>query len=437
MKEEHEAGTSELAPGSMSALLGSLAKIRGFVSDIELATWGPPTSPINESDGLDKSFRLERIGGLDPSRDERDLSRLFDIRVQVACLSLSQLTDVELEQLATESGLAAGEIAAARELAASISAGDATARSAEAQSLFEELAPPVEGGDDLLGILRRTGRWPGDPSVPLIRDYRESLALAVLRHARYAVWQVVRIVGHPPPLLLVLTGLEGLQDAIERFNPHRGKKLSTYARHWVRARVQRTMSATGTDVRVPRSIEKDWLTVRRLMLDLVLASKSPQPTDFISVSAARADADRIGNVGLSPPLDAWNTYRADGSLEVDALFDDQQLTTRHFERQRAFTRLLRDSVPQLTTPRYRDIIERRFRLDGRDEAETLESIGQSYCLTRERIRQVEDQAIASLADAVGSEIVSIVQELESLRQPTTIPLSCASPSSSLRGAKRR
>lgn len=430
---DEQGGTSprgrpaDVAPTPMSMLLGSLAKIRGFVTEREQDMWGHPSTPRDQS-LWSGEIRPEDRGGFDPERDDQELRHLYDLRVQVACLSLSRLTDDDITRLAVDCSLAREDIDAARDLAAGISADGYPQRLDAARQLFDQLAPPIQGSDstatDLLDELRKGGQWPGDPANPIVRAYSALLASAVLRHAPFARWRATQMVGEKPSPLTGLAALEGLRKALERFRPEFNVKITTYAGHWVRHRVDRVFADFGTDVRAPVHLFEDRKRVRRIVRGIVVGLGSlPDHAALIEAGHSRMpNFERFLPGAYAHLRDAWSTVRSDGRLEIDCLFDEQRLADRRLELRAALGMLLRESIPHLKKKRQPEIIERRYALNGRSESETLDAIGQSHGITRERIRQLEEQALEQLGSAIGKRVAALIYELELVRAPNTMPL---------------
>lgn len=429
-KNTADAGGAE----AISALLCSLSQLRGFVTERERAAFGTPKFPAaSPTLSLDKPGD-EAIGGQDREKDEQDLRQLCQLRIQVACLNLASLTDREVEEMASGASLDAGDMRAARDLACSISAGDnVSVRSDSAQLLFTELTTPTQGVEtsetDLLSRLQHAGRWPGDPCVPVVRQYMEALATTTHRHRGLAQWVTKGIFGHRPESLFELVSLRGLTAALERFDPFRGNRLSTYATHWIRQSVQRAYADYGFDIRMPVHLFDTCLKIRRMILSAILSKREiPKVSELVEQGRAiRVDVSKIAKIGFVAPVDLWRTQRDDGSLESDALFEACRLTRHDANVREAVARLISAAVRAMPVSRPRDararaVIERRFRLCGRARKETLESIAQSYGITRERVRQVEAKALKSLAKATRHKLVEIVQGLDHLRVPTTTPL---------------
>lgn len=421
----------ENASTSMATLLGSLARIRGFMTEDEQRMWGRPAAPPQQS----LWFGAARESYTEPDdveRDDQELRDLYDLRVQVACRSLSELTDDDISRLAMNASIPAERIAIARERAVAISADGPTQRSDAARQLFKEFAElplPVDGtetsGTDLLDELRKTGKWPGDLSHPLVQEYSALLAATVHRHARFARWRTIQLYGSRPRALLVLAAVEGLRRALERFEPDRGFKLTTYAGHWVRSRVNRVLADFGTDIRVPVHLRDDRQKARRVVREILIqAGRLPELPALLALGAAvMPNFARVLPGAYAPLRDAWTPIGADGACEIDLVFDERRLGLQRTRIRPEIAAVLREGIDGLTRNRQREIVLRRFGLDGRTERETLEAIGKSHQITRERIRQVEEKALAHLAGAVGERLSDIVHRFEFTSAPSKTPLS--------------
>ncbi|MGQ0709718.1 MAG: sigma-70 family RNA polymerase sigma factor [Rhodoferax sp.] len=202
---------------------------------------------------------------------------------------------------------------------------------------------------------------------------------------------------------LIEEGNLGLMTAIERFEPERGFRFSTYATWWIRQAVDRALSTQARTVRLPVNVVRDLLHLRRarhlLEGDTDFMAKRPQGVSAQDIASlvGRELADVEDLLGLSEQtrsLDvAIGQEEGDPAL-VESLVDERTPDPLAATWSHEVDALLQHWLATLSA-REREILGARFGLHDQDQ-ETLESLSQRMGLTKERVRQLQNEALAKL-----------------------------------------
>jgi RNA polymerase primary sigma factor len=216
---------------------------------------------------------------------------------------------------------------------------------------------------------------------------REARALMIKANLRLVVKIAHDYANLGLPLLdLISEGNIGLMKAVERFDPAKGGKLSTYAAWWIKQSIKRALANQSKTIRLPVHLVDKISKMRRVSLQMS-EELGREPTD-------EELAEEIGiSSGKVSQLKTVST-------EFGEIVGDEDAQTP-FELLR--DKNLRDEVSELLEvldDRERKIIFQRFGLDG-GKPKTLEEVGKKFGVTRERIRQLQNIALAKLRRALS------------------------------------
>src|SRR5918999_4262846 len=397
-------------PTTRNTTPNSSARFCASVRFIEPPGWiGRGPEPNARAEKAQHGRLRPRRSGDSRGMAQPEIAALLDHGEEAGCLELSEinqlaerleLSEEDVDQVYQRAQEREIEIKddCGRERGAPVYVnGDLAAATTDALQLFLNEAGryPLLTAAEEVDLAKRVER--GDKAAK-DRMINSNLRLVISIAKRYQ--------GHDLPLLdLIQEGIIGLIRAVEKFDWRKGFKFSTYATWWIRQAVQRGVANKSRTIRIPVHLVDRGRKIARAERELT-AKLGRAPEEEEVAKAAKLPLKQVREVRQAArAVTSLDRPVGEGETSFGELIAGDEPTPEETLHVSLDEQVLRRAVAKLPD-RHREVVKLRYGLNGDTDPHSLEEIGRRLGLTRERVRQLEADALERLA---------VNREIEALR----------------------